>query len=139
MKPAAKEVDEPQSIQQKSMHHKNETAFSKKSEYRNACETRSSHIIQQKVGRSEVLKVDPGKDHMAEFRCMRGDAHTAVQEMTDRHRDQEPHSGGGSLTANNDYAVTECHTVVLKTSPGHAVAESQRPDKSPHGQCNTFL
>ena len=70
---------------------------------------------------------------------MRGDARAAVQEKTERHRDQEPHGGDGSLTANNDYAVTEYHMVVLKTSPGHAVAESQRPDKTPHGYCNTLL
>ena len=44
------------------------------------------------------------------------DHRAAVREKKEmRHRDQEPHSGGGSLTANNDYAVTEYHTVVLKT------------------------
>ena len=92
MKPAAKEVDEPQSIQQKSMHRKNETMmsrrFQQKSKNRNACETRRSHIIQQKVCRSKVLTGDVGKDQMAEFRCMRGDARAAVQEKIERHRDQ---------------------------------------------------
>ena len=36
------------------------------------------------------------------------------------HREQEPHSGAGGRTANND------HTVVLKASVDHAVAEFQR-------------
>ena len=59
------------------------------------------------------------------------DHRAAVQETEMRQRDQEPHSGGRSLTANNDYAVTEYHTVVLKTSADHAVAESQsrRPER----------
>ena len=50
-----------------------------------------------------------------------------------KHKDQESHSGGRSFTANNDYAVTEYHTVVLKTSTDHAVAESQsRKPKKRH-------
>ena len=40
--------------------------------------------------------------------------------MRKRHREQEPHSGAGGRTANND------HTVVLKASADHAVAEFQR-------------
>ena len=40
--------------------------------------------------------------------------------MRKRYRDQEPHSGAGGRTANND------HTVVLKAPADHAVAEFRR-------------
>ena len=42
---------------------------------------------------------------------------------TERHVDQVPHSGAGSLTANNDHAVAEYHTVVLETPVCRAVAD----------------
>ena len=35
--------------------------------------------------------------------------------------DQVPHCGAGGLTANNDHAVAEYHTVVLETSVCRAV------------------
>ena len=61
------------------------------------------------------------------------DHRAAVQEKTEmRHRDREPHSGGRSLTANNDHAVTEYHT----TSTVHAVAESLSPaDQKEKARC----
>ena len=61
------------------------------------------------------------------------------EEKTKRHRDQEPHGGGGSLTASNDHAVTSITQVVLETSTGHAVAESQSPAnrKEKAHCCNT--
>ena len=65
------------------------------------------------------------------------DHRAAVQEKREmRHRDQEPHSGGRSLTANIDCAVTEYHTVVLETATGHAVAEFQSPaDQNEKAHC----
>ena len=59
---------------------------------------------------------------LAEFRCVRGDARVAVQK-TKRHVNQLLHSGAGDLTANNDHAVAEYHTVMLEIPVYHAVAE----------------
>ena len=59
---------------------------------------------------------------LAEFRCVRGDARVALQK-TQRHVNQLLHSGAGDLTANNDHAVAEYHTVMLEIPVYHAVAE----------------
>ena len=59
---------------------------------------------------------------LAEFRCVRGDARVAVQK-TERHVNQLLHSGVGDLTANNDHAVAEYHTVMLEIPVYNAVAE----------------
>ena len=94
-------------------------------------ETRTSHIIQQKSAPQQGSHRRPRKKTVRQNSgACATDHRAAVQEKTEmRHRDQEPHSGGRSLTANNDYAVTEYHTVVLETSTGHAVAESRRPER----------
>ena len=59
---------------------------------------------------------------LAEFRCVRGDARVAVHK-TKRHVNQLLQSGAGDLTANNEHAVAEYHTVMLEIPVHHAVAE----------------
>ena len=66
----------------------------------------------------------------AEFRCVRGDAHVAVQK-TKRHVNQLLHSGAGDLTANNDHVVAEYHTVMLEIPVYHAVAECSERKTDP--------
>ena len=50
--------------------------------------------------------------------------------------DQVPHSGAGGLTANNDHAVAEYHTVVLETSVCRAVVSIQRERQT---LCSVFM
>ena len=67
---------------------------------------------------------------LAEIRCARGDARGAVQK-TKRHVNQLLHSGAGDLTANNDHAVAEYHTVMMEIPVYHVVAEHSERKTGP--------
>ena len=80
---------------------------------------------------------------LAEFRCVRGDARVAVQK-TKRRVNQLLHSGAGDLTAKNDHAVAEYHTVRLEIPVYHAVAEYSERKTDPmfslradNGECGS--
>ena len=49
------------------------------------------------------------------------------------------HSGAGDLTANNDHAVAECHTVMLEIPEYHAVAEYSTRKDRPYVQSTSGL
>ena len=96
-------------IQQKSMHRKCETggltAFSKA-----GAAVRFFKRIRRKR-----------RTFAAEFRCYTIGHRAAVQKTESVN--QLLHSGAGDLTANNDHAVAEYHTVMLEIPVYHAVAE----------------
>ena len=81
-------------------------------------ETRRSRSIQQKVGAAVRLSQEPSdEDELAEYRCMRGDARTAVQE---RSRD-----------GTQEVLPRTATPVVLKASADHAVVEfCRREDRT---------
>ena len=83
------------------------------------------------------------RPELAEFRCVRGDARVAVQK-TKRRVNQLLHSGAGDLTAKNDHAVAEYHTVRLEIPVYHAVAEYSERKTDPmfslradNGECGS--
>ena len=87
---------------------------------------RKSHNIQQKSMHRKRDKED--SRHSAEDQYWQSlDATrliTAQQcKKTERHVNQLLHIGAGDLTANNDHAVAEYHTVMLEIPVYHAVAE----------------
>ena len=65
---------------------------------------------------------------LAEFRCY-AIGHRAAVQKTERHVNQLLHSGAGDLTANNDHAVAEYHTVMLEIPVYHAVAECSERER----------
>ena len=85
-------------------------------------EAKEPRSVKQKVGKPQQQWDAHRRPVLAEFRCVRGDACVAV-EKTKRHVNQLLHSGAGDLTANNDHAVADYHTVMLEIPVYHVVAE----------------